>query len=163
MFVFIFVFVFVFLHLLGVVQNRNLRGAVDGDSGARSFEAKMSTNLFLSHIQSICLPRSRHICQLQCGMRMVLQGAPSQGGGNNFELLQRAPEQCECGGFLTIIITRPWPAGRARWIITIIIIIMTFHSEHLNNVSVVVGETAVLSCRVDGDARFEHNAIMMML
>ena len=57
-----------FLHLLGVVQNRNLRGAVDGDSGARSFEAKMSTNLSLSHIQSICLSRSRHICQLLCGM-----------------------------------------------------------------------------------------------
>ena len=27
-------------------------------------------------------------------------------------------------------------------------------SEHLNNVSVVVGETAVLACRVEGDARY---------
>ena len=77
---FVFLSVFVFSYLFGVVQNGNLWGAVDGDSGARSFEAKMSTNLFLSHIQSICLSRWRHICQLQGRMLMVLQGAPSQGG-----------------------------------------------------------------------------------
>ena len=35
-------------------------------------------------------------------------------------------------------------------------------SEHLNNVSVVVGETALLSCRVDGDARWHWTLIFVI-
>ena len=34
-------------------------------------------------------------------------------------------------------------------------------SEHLNNVSAVVGETALLSCRVDGDARWHWTLIFL--
>ena len=83
---------------LKIATQRLAEGPSDGATAARSFEAKMPTNLFLSPTRAISLPQD--ICQ----ERTRFENDSSS-------------------------------------------------SEHLNNVSVVVGETALLSCRVDGDAR----------
>ena len=84
---------------LKIATQRLAEGPSDGATAARSFEAKMPTNLFLSPTRAISLPRD--ICQ------------------------ERTRFENDSSSI----------------------------SEHLNNVSVVVGETALLSCRVDGDAR----------